>query len=69
MGQPTCSTRNCERLASGAPDSQGDLCGDCRTAEHALGREAGPLVGADHADGCAYYFSFAADADAMCDCR
>lgn len=37
--QGTCSIRGCSRDASGAHDSNGDLCGEHRTAENALGRE------------------------------
>ena len=36
-----CSN-GCDRLASLAPDSDGDLCGVCRDAEVALGREPTP---------------------------
>lgn len=37
--QGTCLIRGCSRDASGAHDSNGDLCGEHRTAENALGRE------------------------------
>jgi hypothetical protein len=33
-----CSIRGCARVASGANDSDGDLCGDHRAAEISLGR-------------------------------
>mgnify|MGYP000567736792 FL=1 len=37
----TCAIRGCDRLRSSAPDHDGDLCGDHRAAEVALGR--GPV--------------------------
>lgn len=43
----TCAVNGCERDASGHVDSNGDLCGDHRTAEHALGREAVPTAPRD----------------------
>ena len=51
----TCSIRGCDRLASGAPDTDGDLCGVHRDAEFALGRAPNPrpICGAnvDRCDG------------------
>ena len=38
----SCTIRGCDRLRSGAPDHDGDLCGDHRDAEVALGR--GPVA-------------------------
>lgn len=42
MDQVNCSISGCDRLASMAQDSNGDLCGDHRDAESALGRESAP---------------------------
>jgi hypothetical protein len=50
----TCSGADCDRLASGAPDSNGDLCGVCRDAEVALGREPVPRSAAEMAEDDAY---------------
>lgn len=38
-----CAIPGCDRLASGAPDTNGDLCGDHRDVEFKLGRPPMPL--------------------------